>query len=78
MVLALRDCNHESINWRDSQSTGSAHLLIPSHELFWEVVLLGEVQDVFHQLWEDGFELFEGGSLCHLDQNYQSDIIERR
>jgi len=38
---------------------------VPVHELLGELVRFGMVEEVLNELGEDGFELFEGGSLCH-------------
>ena len=46
-----------------------AHSFVPLDELLWEIVLLCMIEDVLNELWEDGFELLEGGSFRHVDVN---------
>ena len=42
-----------------------SYSFVPLDKLLWEVVLLCMVENVLNELWEDGFEFLEGGSLRH-------------
>jgi len=59
----LQKLEYQSQSFEDSSFT---HSFVPLHESFWEIVLLGIVEDVLDELWEDRFELFESSSFCHV------------
>ena len=65
IVLALRDCVNVSICSAELQWT--AYSFVPLDKLLRKIVLLCMVKNVLDELWEDGFEFFEGGSLRHFD-----------
>lgn len=54
------------------------HSLVPFRELISQLVALGMVQEILHELGEDGFEFFQVGSLCHFVRCFEQNNAKKQ